>query len=159
MAGASPIYVTHLDVQAMTKNLVGPSTNPNLNAVGSIIARVAVEVEAAAAVAGYAVPIPTSATQAYAQMSQYVLQGVLWQTWRGLIPQMGGDNDKNLSANEYRDSYQAALQQLRDGELPLIGAPTDPSDVSRVLPRSFQTSNAGATQSGACPAVRVGMQF
>lgn len=123
---------------------IGTNTTPlTLAEVGSVIFEVSAELDAAAAAAGYAVPIlsPASSgpTYAYAQMQRWAREGagafVLFTLYGG----------ENALAKDYRAAYQATLKLLRKGELPLIGAGADAGGEGRELPRSYSTSNPTAT--------------
>src|SRR5690349_1915335 len=73
--------------------------------VAGIIGRIEANVEGAAAAAGYTVPIPTTATGAFSQVQDAVVQGAGWRVHRRLYPNMGGPADKSSLAAEMRDAY------------------------------------------------------
>jgi hypothetical protein len=104
--------------------------------VAGIIGRIEANVEGAAAAAGYTVPVSTTATGAFAQVSDAIVQGAGWRVLRRLYPNMGGPNDKTSLAAEMRSSYEAFVKDLKDGKLPLVGAGLDTADSVRELPRS-----------------------
>lgn len=129
--------------------ITASSTPLNLSEVATVIERISVEVDAAAAGGGYDVPVSSTATSAYAVMQNIVEEGAAWKVLRTYFPDQGGPRDQASLAAEYRDSYLDHLKLLREGELVLIGAGQS-STQGPVLPRSFSTtSNATGLETGA----------
>jgi hypothetical protein len=124
----------------------GASTRPlTLGAVGSIVFQISAELDAAAAAAGYGVPVSTTATGAYAQMQQAAQAGAAWLVLRDVFPNVSGTADRASIASEYRDAYRGFLKMLREGTVPLVGASLDTGTAGRQLPRSrgIATPNIG----------------
>lgn len=146
-----PAYVTASDFVLTLPVAVGsitPSSRPlNIGAVATICEQISVELDGAAAYAGYGVPIPSTATQAYSQMQLLMVRGAAAHVLNVFYPAMG-QADKSSLAGDYEKAYQAALVQLRAGQMPLIDAPFGAKGTQ--LPRSFSTSNPTAT-SGVVP--------
>jgi hypothetical protein len=115
----------------------------NIDEVATIIGRTSLEIDAAAAQAGYAVPIASCV--GLGMIEQVCEYGAGWKVLRKFFPNQGGPANNVSLASEYRDAYQAALAALRKGEMPIIGAAIDTSGQGRELPRSYSTSNPGAT--------------
>lgn len=148
---------------------IGTNTDPfTLGEVASVIYRVGANFDAAAAAAGYAVPLapPASAgaTQAWAQAQQIVLDGAAAIVLGVIFPNMTGGGrggDRVTVADRYQKAYDDALKMLRDGNLPLVGAPTSTGEEARELPRSFTTSNPGASEAAvmASPMIDIGSVF
>jgi hypothetical protein len=130
--------------------------------VGSIITEVSAELDGAAAAAGYAVPVTSPAsggpTVGYGQMVGIAKKGVAARVLGNIFPNLPGAGSKASLVDEYRKEYQAALDAIRGGKLPIVGAAADTSDGGRLLPRSFSTSNTCAT-SGVVSQVHVGDIF
>ena len=125
---------------------IGTNTSPlALGEVGSMIAEISAELDAAAAGAGYGVPIPTGATMAWSQMQRYTKQGAAAQVLKTIFPNLGGPGGKANLADDYWAAYQAALKAIRKGEIVFVGAGADAGGGGRELPRSYSTSNSGAT--------------
>jgi hypothetical protein len=125
---------------------IGASTRPvNVGETGSVIAEIEAELDGAAAKAGYAVPISTSATVAFAQMQHWARMGAGAAVLDIIFPSISGPGGGVTVADHYRQAYQDALRALRRGETVLIGAAEDPSGAGRELPRSYSTSHPGAT--------------
>ena len=136
--------------------ITASSTPLTLSEVATIIERISVEIDGAAAVGGYAVPINASlATAAYSQVQNITEEGAAWKTLRTIFPDQGGPQDKSSLAAEYRDAYLMHLDQLRKGELLLVGAGELTDDTSVVLPRSFSTSQGNAGTAGASALVPI----
>lgn len=139
------------------------SSVPNLAGVASMIAEVESELNAAAAAAGYQVPLvsPASggASIAYDQVVGLTKKGVTARVLSIVFPNLpGGPGTRTSLGDAYRKEYQDALDQIRAGKLPLVGAGVDSGDQGRQLPRSYSTSNSGAS-SGIVSQVTVGMEF
>jgi hypothetical protein len=126
---------------------IGASTAPlTLGETGSIIAEIEAELDGAAAKAGYAVPVSSVATSAYAQMQLWTRLGAGAQVLGIIYPNLGrGGGGAMPLAQTYREAYEAALKMLRKGEIVLVGAGEDTSGAGRELPRSYSTSNPAAT--------------
>jgi hypothetical protein len=128
-----------------------------------MIAEVQGELDAAAAAAGYAVPLapPASggATIGYEQIVGYAKLGAACKVLRVMFPNLpGGPGGRTSVGVDYCSEYQAALKLIRDGKIPLVGAPADTSGGGRQLPRSYSVSNPGAT-SGVVSQTTVGKEF
>lgn len=143
---------------------IGTNTTPlNLGQVGSMIAEVQGELDAAIAAAGYAVPITSPAsggpTVGYAQVVGIAKKGVTARVLEQIFPNLpGGPGSQTSIVTDYRKDYQDALAAIRDGKLPVVGATADSSGTGRELPRSYSTSNTGAS-SGIVSQAQVGMEF
>lgn len=81
----------------------------------------------AIAAAGYAVPIPSTAEDAWDYVRGVVRDGAGYEALK-MIP--GG----KASADEYKFAYRRALEEIRSGEQPLITG-LDTSESGRGLPR------------------------
>lgn len=120
---------------------IGTNTAPlTLGEVASMIVEVEAELNGAAAAAGYAVPISTAASYAYALMQRHTKNGVAAQALSVIFPNMGGPGAKSTSASEYRKAYEDFVKTLRQGKIALVGAGADSSGGARELPRSFEVS-------------------
>lgn len=139
---------------AAAASITGSSVPLNLGEVDTISDRVSAELDAAAAAAGYTVPVSTGASVARLQMAQWAQYGVGWLVLRTLLPNIGGPGDRASVAAEYRDAYQNALKMLRDGQAVLVGADIDTGSSVRQLPRSWETSHSWP----ATPMVAAGYQ-
>jgi hypothetical protein len=133
---------------------------PNLTEALVMINGISAELNAAAAQAGYTVPIPTTSPGAYSLLQQYTAYGAGWRVLSVQMPNQGGPKDHEVLSSTYRDAYMSALQGLREGVIVLSDAPQDSSGTSggRILPRSYSTSNAGATV-GVVPQVSISQVF
>jgi hypothetical protein len=136
--------------------LTGSSRPLNMGEVATIIERVSVELDTAAAIAGYLTPIPTTATQAYGQMALYNSWGAACRTLQVIFP--GGQAAEMPLAQDYCNDFKAVLDRLRTKAEILVGAPPDETETSRELPRSLSTSDPTAT-SGVQAQAQVGMRF
>ncbi len=133
---------------------IGTDTTPlALGEVASIIAEVEARIDAAAAAAGYAVPVATGATMAIAQVKDLAKIGAAARVMGILAPNIGAPGGKTTLASEYRSEFNATLTLIRKGELPLVGAGSDAGEGARELPRSYETSNPGGTYGGATPMI------
>lgn len=142
---------------------VGTDTQPlDFDAVATIIWEVSAELDAAAAAQGYAVPLapPASggATQAYGQIVSYAKKGVTARVLGNFFPNLPGKGAGSSSVADFRADYQAALDSIRKGELPLVGAARSTGDEGRELPRSYSIENSFAS-SGIVPHVTMGQTF
>lgn len=154
-------YIGATELSGLLPNAVPTLTASSrpltIGEVATICERVSVELDSAAAVAGYAVPVSTTATQAYAQMALYNAWGAACMTLKLIFPG-GGQSSEMPLADDYCANYAAVLERLRDDKEILIGAADDPSDSSRILARSLSVSDPTAT-AGVVPQTSVGMQF
>lgn len=140
----------------MTNATITASSMPlAIGEVATIIEQISVEIDGAAAAGGYAVPISSTATAAWSQVQLLAVRGAAWMVLDTLYPSMR-PGDTSSTAKDYRDAYMAALERLRKGDMLLVGAPEDTTGAGRQLPRSYSTSNPGAT-SGVVPLI--GMDF
>lgn len=89
---------------------------------------ISAEFEGVAAGAGYQVPIPSTATQAWDYARMVVGYGVQWQTLERITP-------GHKTADEMRSAYKAALDQVREGRQPILQAAETSNDRGRALPR------------------------
>lgn len=142
---------------------IGTNTSPNIGAVGSMIAEVQAELDSAMAIGGYTVPLlpPASGgpTTGYAQVVGITKKGVTARVLETVFPNLpGGPGSRTSIVADYRAEYQEALKQIRDGDLPIVGAPQATGETGRLLPRSYSTTNTAAT-SGVDSQVTVGMEF
>ena len=138
--------------------LTGSSRPLTLSEVATIIDRVSVELDSAAAIAGYTVPISSTATQAYAQMALYNSWGAACLTLKTIFPGGAPGAGELPLAMDYCNAYAAVLERLRTKMEILPGAPQDTSGAYRELARSLSTSDPIAT-SGVVPQAQVGMKF
>ena len=136
--------------------LTGSSRPLNIGEVATICERVSIELDTAAAVAGYLTPVPTTATQAYGQMSLYTEWGAACRVLQVIFP--GGVAGNMPLAADYCNDFRAVLDRLRTKDEILVGAPPDPSESGRELARSLTTADPTAT-SGAQAQAQVGMRF
>jgi hypothetical protein len=139
------------------------SSNPNSAAVATMIAEVEGELDAAAAAAGYTVPLapPASggATIGYQQIVGYAKKGVTARVLSVMFPNLpGGPGARTTLGDDFRKEYLEALKLIREGKLPLVGAGSDSGGSGRELPRSYSVSNGTAT-SGVVSQMSVGREF
>lgn len=137
---------------------VTASSTPNLTDLSVYIAGVSAELDSAAAQGGYALPIASPGSpESFSLLQMFSIYGVGWRALNVMMPNQGGPKDLTSLATRYHDDYERALQMLRDGTLILSDAPHDDSGTSggRILPRSYSTSNVGATV-GVVPQVTIG---
>src|SRR6266542_1839593 len=140
-----------LSFPAAAGTITASSVPMNIAEVATICERVSIELDSAAAIAGYVVPVPASASQAYAQMALYNGWGAACLTLRTMFP--GGAQGAEMPlAKDYCADYTAVLQRLREGTEVLIGEPPDTGETTRELARSYSTSFPLAT-SGVVPQV------
>ncbi len=140
---------------------IGTNTTPlTIAEIASMAAEISSELDSACQAAGYTVPVATTAG-AYAMLSRYCKDGVGAIVLGILAPNAPGVGGRLSLAGEFRARYEAALKMIREGKLPLPGASFDTTDGDggRELPRSYETSNTGATWSGATPILSVGQDF
>ena len=108
--------------------LITPTSMPiNHALLDTQIEMIGAEVDGAVAAGGYATPVPTTSTQAYSYLRLVVQYGVGWWALEKITP-------GHKTADEYRSAYKAAINQIRDGEQPLL---TDSATgtFARELPR------------------------
>jgi hypothetical protein len=154
-------YIQASEFVSILPNQVGTITGSSmpltLSEVATICERVSIELNSAAAIAGYIVPVATGATQAYAQMALYNSWGAACLVLRTAFP--GGAQGAEMAlAQDYCDDYKNVLDRLRESTEILIGAPEDTGETGRVLARSYSTSFPLAT-SGVVPQTTVGQKF
>lgn len=143
---------------------IGTNTSPfTVGEVASVIVEVSAELDAAAAAAGYAVPISPPASGGpsigYAQMQSITKKGVGAVVLRAIFPNLpGAPGGKTSLADTYAASYEAALKMIRKGELPIVGAGSSTGGDGRELPRSYSTSNPAAT-AGVLPTIDLDSVF
>lgn len=148
---------TYLGATEITARLpaavsIGTNTHPiTLSEVASWIQGVGAGVNAAAAAAGYAVPITPSSEDAYAQVREIVADGVTCKILRVLAPHVTSSTKQTTIAETYCKAYEQAMKDLREGKLILPDAPQDTTGTGRELPRSWETSGGEATLGGASP--------
>lgn len=130
-----------LPVQSGGSPMLTASSNPNMVDANVICGQVSAELDAAAAKAGYIVPVGTAATGAYAQLAMYTRWGAGYQIL-ALMSQYGKDTP--ALAKDYRTAYENALKMLRDGTVLLVGAGQDAGETARALPRSYYVTNPGS---------------
>lgn len=148
---------TYLGATEITSRLPAPvqvtgsSVPISLSEVASWIQAVGAGVNAAAAAAGYALPVsPTGSPDAYAQLGEIVADGVTCKILRVLAPHVTSSTRQVTVADSYCKAYEQAMKDLREGTLILPDAPQDTSGVGRELPRSWESSGE-ATLGGASP--------
>jgi hypothetical protein len=134
------MYVSATDITLPAGVRVSTNSSPlTLGQVGSICYEVSAELDAAAAAAGYNVPVlsPASAgpTGAYAQLVGYAKSGVGCKVLRLYFPNVTGTQDRSSLASDYCKEYRDALAGIRDGSLPLVGAGSSPGETGRLLPK------------------------
>lgn len=156
-------YLNATEIPLPAHVTITGSSNPNLAAVATMIAQVEGELNAAAAHAGYSVPLTSpaagGATIGYAQIVGYAEKGVTARILSIAFPNLpGGPGTRTSLGDDFRKEYNAALEAIRKGDLPLVGAAADSGEGGRELARSFSTSNSGAT-SGVVPQMTVGREF
>lgn len=157
-------YLGATDIPFPAHVVLTGSSNPTLDQVASMIAEVAGEIDAAAAAAGYIVPvIPAAsggATEGYAFVVGLAKKGITGRVLSIMFPNLpvaGTGNRATLGA-DYLKQYEDALALIRTGGQPIPGAAIDSSETNRLLPRSYSESNSDAT-SGVVAQIQVGMQF
>lgn len=138
---------------------VTASSTPGIPAAQTIINGISAEIDGAIAQAGYTVPVSSTASYAFGLLQNYAALGAAWRVLSVMMPNQGGPKDQVVLASQYRDAYERALEQLRTGAIVLTGAPRDDDGASggRILPRSYSTSNVGAT-AGVVPQVTIGRE-
>jgi hypothetical protein len=154
-------YISATDLSAIFPNAVPTLTASSrpftIAEVNTVIDRIGNELDSAAALAGYAVPIPSTATQAFSQMQLYTQWGAACRVLQVIFPG-GGPSSEMPLAGTYCADYKAVLDRIRVSEEPLLGAPADTSEQARELARSLKQGDPTAT-SGVLAQAEVGMQF
>jgi hypothetical protein len=144
------VYIVASEITALLPRAAGTITGSSvpltIDEVASMAARISYDLDAAAAAAGYSVPVGTDNVAAYAQMREYAEMGLTWRVLRTIFP--AEEAARMPLASEYAQAYRDALTALREGKLSLVGAGSDVGGGSRELARSFQTSHFG-DESGA----------
>lgn len=108
--------------------LIGPTSRPvSASQFERIIQLVSAEFDGAAAGAGYQVPIPSTASQAWDYARLVVGYGARWQVLEQITP-------GHKTADEMRSAYKAAIDQIREGRQPILQA-SEPGTSGRALPR------------------------
>lgn len=153
------LSATELNPNLPSRLQITASTNPAIaSGIVQIITQISAEIDSAAAEGGYTVPIsPTTSPNSYSLLQQYAVYGAGWRALMVQLPNQGGVKDHEQLSSVYRDAYNNAMAMLRAGQLVLPDAPHDTSGTSggRILPRSYSTSNVGAT-TGVVPQVTIG---
>lgn len=122
-------YVVRPNLGSM---LIGPSTIPvNYGQFQEIINEVSAQFDMAAAKAGFVVPIPTTATQAYTAVKGITRCGITADVLRIVYT---GPDQKYV--DRFQAAFDAALRAVAAGDRPLPGAPNDPAADGRLLPIS-----------------------
>jgi hypothetical protein len=130
------IGATDLTLLLPAQVSIGTNTLPlTLDEVGSIVFQYEAELNAAAAHAGYAVPIQSAASLSYGLMALNTQRGAAAHVLGILFP-----NAEFTLAKDYRDAYQLFLRQLAAGKLTLPDVDS-PGAEGRALPRSFEVTH------------------
>mgnify|MGYP000011629653 CR=1 FL=1 len=109
--------------------ITGSSRPVSASELDTIIELVEAEVAGAAAEAGYAFPVSTAASVGYNFVKQVVSDGAVGKTLRQINP-----NSK--AASELLSAFNNALEKIRRGQMPLLGAGLLTSEQGgRALPR------------------------
>lgn len=138
---------------------IGDSTRPlTIGEVGTIIYEISAELDGAAAIAGYTVPVTPTTAPGWAQMQHWTRLGAGAQVLGIIYPNLGGPGGQSSLAKTYQDAYAAALRALRKSEIVLVGAAEDTTGEGRELPRSYSTSNPTATV-GVTPTIDMDSEF
>lgn len=95
----------------------GPQTNPNTSQVHRLIGAVEGEIDGLLAHQGYEVPVPTTATAAYALLSHYTALGAY------ALSEQARENSPY--ADDAMAAWAETKKMLRDGLIELPGAPAD----------------------------------
>lgn len=155
-------YIGATELSSLLPNavptLTGSSRPLTVSEVATICERISVELDTAAAIAGYLTPIPTTATQAYGQMALYTSWGAACRTLQIIFPGGGNSAEMPLAA-DYCNDFKAVLDRLRGSEEVLIGAPADSGESTRTLPRSLSVTGDTTATSGVQAQSQVGMKF
>lgn len=120
-------------VQPITGSyLVTASSNPiNASQFQEIIDEKSAQFDQAAAKAGFLVPIPTSASQAWRVAKKVVRDGATADLLRIVYT---GPDQKYV--DRFETSYQVALAAIAAGDMPIPAAPPDPAADGRLFPLS-----------------------
>lgn len=133
------------------------STPLSYGDVASICAEVSAELDAAAAAAGYSVPVATTVS-GYAQMVGYTKTGAAARVLAVYAPNLPG-GERDGIAGRYQTRFDKVLDRIAKGQIVIVGAGSDPDGGSRELGRSFETSNPGDARGGASPVLSVHQEF
>lgn len=129
---AATDLVHYLPQAVIGEDVITATSNPiNYDEFQVLIDLVSGEFDNAAAQSGYAVPIASSATPAFEYARLVVKHGSFKEVFSSIYV-----GDDNTLATNYREAYERAIQDLRDGKLTLSGAALDEGESSRLLPRS-----------------------
>lgn len=110
--------------------IVTPTSFPvNASQFQEIINEVSAKFDMACAKAGFQVPIPTTATQAYLGAKAIVRDGCIADVLRVVYT---GPDQKYV--DRYQAMFDAALKAIEAGDRPLPGAPPDAAGDGRLLP-------------------------
>jgi hypothetical protein len=108
--------------------LITATSNPvNLAKFADLIDLTEGAVHGAAAAAGYAIPIPSTATDAWEYIRGVVRDGAGYEALK-MIP--GG----GVSAAEFRAAFNRAMDEIRSGKQPILSS-KDTGETGRGLPR------------------------
>lgn len=119
---------------------IGTNTSPvSIDEVATMIAEISSDLDVTMAGKGYAVPIGTGATIAYAAVQMAAKQGVGARILQTLFPNMGGPGARTTQADDYAAAYKAFKDGITKGTVALVGA-SFAGTGGRVLPRSRSTS-------------------
>lgn len=119
----------HLPQPVLGTKLIGATTRPvSASQFETIISLVSAEFEGKAAGAGYAVPIPSTATQAWDYARMVISYGAQWQALERITP-------GHKTADEMRAAYHGALNEIQEGKQPMLTAAETSNDRGRALPR------------------------
>lgn len=116
--------------QRGTYTITGSSVPVNATQFQEIIEEVSGAFDQAAAKAGYLVPIPTSATQAWLVAKRVVRNGAIADALRIIYT---GPDQKYV--DKYEMLFQNALVAIAAGDRPLPGAPNDTGSGNRLFPQ------------------------
>lgn len=124
--------------------VIGASTAPvNFGDFDTYISQRGAEFDGSAAKAGYAVPIPSTASS-YPYVQMIVGLGARADALDEIY------SGKSSKADVYRSAYEMALARIASGEVPLL-APKDTSQIGRQLPRGGGVASAIFTASMGAP--------
>lgn len=111
------------------QNVITPSSNPiNITELERLTLLVEGAVHGAAGAAGYAVPIPSTATDAWEYIRGVVRDGAGYESFK-VIP--GGGQHAEM----FRLSFQRAMEEIRSGKQPILGAPKEGGENARAFVR------------------------
>lgn len=132
--------------QAVLGEVIVTATSSPINAseFQTIINLVSAEFDNAAAQGGYVTPIATTAAPAYDYARLVVKHGAFWQLFSSVYV-----GDDNTLSTDFRQAYDQAIADLKEGNLTLSGAEIDPTDAGRLLPRGQGIASPWVTASWA----------